>query len=230
MALTDISSKEFTGAGEHTPTERVVERALAAVRLRTQREIEEIIGAAWHVLGENGWENLNVSQVLSHAHLSTSAFYRNFSGKSELLLTLFEQEVGRLAMQLRAAMAEVERPLDRVHVWISLHLQRGYGGSTQRRARRFALEGPVLAQEFPAEVAAIRRMIIDPLVEVIVEGEKCGDFPGANAEEDAIAIWLVMSSLLRDPHISGSSELTLDGVVSFGQGFCTRLLTKRFAD
>src|ERR1700733_10778042 len=108
------------------PQEYAVERVTAAARQRARAEIGRIVEAAWDVLAETGWEDLRVGMVLDHANVSTRNFYRNFSSKSELLLALFEEEIGRFATQLGEAMHRCDGPVEQVTTWISLNLKRAY--------------------------------------------------------------------------------------------------------
>jgi AcrR family transcriptional regulator len=207
-----------------TPTDRVVERTITGVRQRTRMEVEAIIRASRAALAETGWERLNVTTVLRRAHVSTSVFYRNFSSKSELLLMLLEEEITHFAEEIAVAMAAAGSASAKVDAWVSLHLDRAYGERSRARARRFALDGLSLAPEFPSEVAAIRRKLLDPLAQAIIDGAANREFVSAGPAEDALAIWLVTSSLMRDPYVMGDQLVTAENATTFMRTFCGQLL------
>jgi AcrR family transcriptional regulator len=100
--VADSSASEFAASA----TDRAVERAVISAWQRARAEIGSILDAAWSVFARTGWEDLKIGMVLEQAQVSTRNFYRNFCGKSQLLIALFEEEVNRFAGQLTAAMTK----------------------------------------------------------------------------------------------------------------------------
>lgn len=207
----DSSGSEFSASA----TERAVERAVISARQRARAEIGSILDAAWSVLARTGWEDLKVGMVLEQAQVSTRNFYRNFSGKSQLLIALFEEEVNRFASQLTLAMSESNDPAEQVTIWISLNLKRAYSPRSQARTKLFAAEGPALAPEFPDDVHRIRRLLLDPLVNTVSEGARMGVFSVSSPEANAVAIWLLTSSLMREPLVGGDLTATYEEAFTF---------------
>jgi AcrR family transcriptional regulator len=198
-----------------TPQDRAVERAVLSARQRAQAEIGSILDAAWSVLARTGWEDLKIGMVLEQAQVSTRNFYRNFSGKSALLIALFEEEVSRFSDQITKAMGADCDPAEQVSAWIALNVRRAYSPRSQARARLFATEGPALALEFPDDVQRIRRLLLDPLAAAVDAGVRSGDFDTPSPEEGAIVIWLLTSSLMRDPQAGGDLTASYDRAFSF---------------
>jgi AcrR family transcriptional regulator len=202
-------------ATPETPQERAVERAVLSARQRARAEIGSILDAAWSVLARTGWEDLKIGMVLDQAQVSTRNFYRNFSGKSELLIALFEEEVTRFASQLETAMRDGGDAADQLTIWIAFNLRRAYSPRSQARTRLFAAEGPALAPEFPEDVHRIRRLLLDPLSQAIADGAAAGTFHTATPEDDAVAIWLLTSSLMREPRAGGERTDSYERALEF---------------
>jgi AcrR family transcriptional regulator len=212
---------------EHTIADRAVDRRLESSRRRTAAEVDEILDAARAVLARSDWSNLKVSAVLHEARLPTRAFYRDFRGKSELLLALLEQEIATFAGQIRQALAGCDTPTEQLSCWIERNIAVGYDDRTRGRARFFAYVAESLAEEFPFEVSRIRKLLIDPLHEVIATGKETGVFPAARPDPDAIDIWLMTSTLMRDPMAGGLGEAytsTLEDRIQLVLDFALRAL------
>jgi AcrR family transcriptional regulator len=212
---------------DHRITDRAVDRRLESSRRRTAAEIDEILEAARVVLARGGWSNLKVSEVLSEARLPTRAFYRDFRGKSELLLALLEQEIENFAAQIQGALARCDTTTDQLSCWIESNIAVGYDDRTRDRARFFAYAAESLAEEFPFEISRIRGLLIDPLRAVIAAGKEDGIFLAARPDPDAIDIWLMTSTLMRDPMAGGLGEAytsTLEDRIQLVLDFALRAL------
>jgi hypothetical protein len=115
--------------------------------------------------------------------------------------------------------------VDRLMVWIQRNVEVGFSPATGGRARMFARTAEALRDDFPLEVTRTRRLIIDPLRDAIAEGATDGIFPGACPEEDAVAIWLMTSSLLRDPSAGSPYPLIEADATKFVIQFSRRALS-----
>jgi AcrR family transcriptional regulator len=203
--------------------DEAVERQLDQARNRAGDEITRILQAARTELARNGWHDFKVNNVLHEAGLSTRAFYRDFSGKSSLLLMLFEEDVSKFARHLVRSIGEAVDPLEQLMIWITLNINVGYDERTMHRARLFAHAGETLMADFPAEVTRIRRLIIDPLEEIIIEGRRRGIFPHGRSE-DAVAIWLMTSSLTRGTFEGDLNDAYRDKLIDLVQDFSQRAI------
>lgn len=82
-----------------------------------------ILDAAVRVFASRGFYNATVAEIAREAKVADGTIYLYFKGKEDLLLRLFEEKMGELLAQARAAVdAEADAPkkLDR---FIKLHLQ-----------------------------------------------------------------------------------------------------------
>jgi AcrR family transcriptional regulator len=215
---------------QRTITDNVVDRRLESSRRRTAAEVDEILAAARVVLVRTDWSNLKISAVLREARLPTRAFYRDFRGKSELLLALLEQEIENFSRRIRQALAQCSTPTQQLSCWIESNIAAGYDARTRDRAKFFAYVAESLAEEFPDEVSRIRRLLLEPLRELIANGKVIGAFPAARPGPDAFDIWLMTSTLLRDPMAGDLSEAatsTLEDRIKLVLDFALRALSAR---
>ena len=183
------------------------------------REFDALLRAAEAVLARGGYEALHVDDVLDEAGLSTRAFYRHFRGKSELFLELFRAEAARAEERLRKKVAAARTPVEKIEAWVGSTLALAYDGRLGRRTRLFLVERHVLASNFPDEVVRCVRLQLAPLEEAIVEGCARGEFRGAEATADALAIHHLCAGLMTD-RLLGTGALAREDAVA---------LTTRFA-
>lgn len=190
---------------------------------RTTTELDDLLAAAHRVLHERGYDGLRVEDVLREAGLSTRAFYRHFSGKSALFLSMFEQESMRADQHLRGRLARAGDPASAVREWVRAVLALAYDPRLARRARLFAGEQGALARRFPEEVDRLTRRQIAPLEDAIAAGRATGVFPGADAKTDARAIHHLCSGLIAD-RLNGATTLSRAGAVDVATRFALRAL------
>ena len=210
--------------------ERAIERALLPARRRAQAEIRGIIEAAWQVLEATGWADLKIGMVLEEAHVSTRCFYRNFSGKPELLVALFDEEIAKFSAWTTEQMGGGDTPIERTLLWIACNLRPTYGANRRARAQLFAHEGPALAADFPRDVRRIRQLLLDPLVNAIEDGMRQGVFDVNDPAEAATVIWLITSSLNRDPEAGHFAYSEWPGVLTVVSRSALRILGVVAAD
>jgi AcrR family transcriptional regulator len=178
-------------------------------------ERSRLIRAAWTVLERSGYEGFKVQLLLRETGLSARTFYRHFSDKDELFLTLMQDEYGRVGRLVRAAVARAGAPDERLAAWVHAIVMAAGEPERVARARLFTSQPAVLLR-FPDQVATAARAVLDPLTEVIAEGRAAGVFPLGDPERDAALIHdlagAAMSSALARP---GAAEETTAAVADF---------------
>jgi AcrR family transcriptional regulator len=186
-------------------------------------EREALLSAAQRLLARDARDPLRVDDVLGEAGLSTRAFYRHFHGRTELFLALFAAETGRAAERLNGRLARATTPEEKVRTWVEAILTLAYDGRLAARARLFAGERALLAQEFPAEVEGCVRTQLAPLEHAIAAGRDEGAFPGADPVADARAIHHICAGLLADK-LWGSGPMNRERAVALATGFALQAL------
>jgi AcrR family transcriptional regulator len=189
-------------------------------------ERAQIIGAAWQVLEQSGFEGFKVQLVLRRAGVSARSFYSHFADKDALLIALLQDESARAAAILTSTVAKVpsDDPAGQVVTWISGVLGAAVDPLRVRRARLFTTQQAVMRQ-FPGEAAAAMALLIEPLRGAIARGIATGVFPWADAERDAAMIRSLTGAELT--RALGEPEASVDDVVNDVAGFALRALGVR---
>ena len=148
---------------------------------------------------------MTIADVLAEAGLSTRAFYRHFTSKSDLLLAIYEHEVElyrpRLAAAPRRRVLTARRARSRGSTSCS---RPGSSRAAGQRTRTMFSWAVPLQQEFPVEFAAIRAALTDPLEAVLAAGRADGTFPDTEPARDARFIRALTWELVDD-HFSGGT-------------------------
>jgi AcrR family transcriptional regulator len=190
--------------------ERPGGRSATAVGQGSVAEVDGLLAAAESVLAAQGYAGLRVDDVLDAAGLSTRAFYRHFSGKSELFVALFDREMSRAQQRLRAKLAGASVPEAKIEAWVAALLALAYDNRLARRTRLFLVERQVIAREFPDEIARCIRLMLEPLEAAIQEGRDTGAFPNADPSRDALAIHHLCTGLMTDRLLGIGGGLSRD--------------------
>ena len=176
---------------------------MGAAKTRARDDVQLLISAGLAVLLRNGAAELTIAEVLSEAGLSTRAFYRHFSSKSDLLLAIYEHEVQLSYPRLQHRIDAAANPADALVAWIDELLENGFKPRRGERTRAMFRLAVALQQEFPAEFAAIRAALTDPLEAVLAAGLADGTFPGTDPARDATFIraltWELVEQHLTNP-------------------------------
>lgn len=85
---------------------------------------QRIIRAAIDVFAEKGYFGARMTDVAHAAEVADGTLYLYFDGKEDLLLSLFDNVLTRFVEQLKAEIADVDDPLDKLRVMVRLHLER----------------------------------------------------------------------------------------------------------
>jgi AcrR family transcriptional regulator len=148
--------------------ELAVARSLDSARSRAEGRVQRFLDAAVELMGDSG-KDFTVQEVVERSGQSLRSFYQYFDGKHELLLALFEESVRATADHLRALVAGVDDPLDRLGRFaVEYHavcVPEPLGAPKRRRPRAMAEFAQRLLTEHPGEAA----QAFAPLVELLTE-------------------------------------------------------------
>jgi AcrR family transcriptional regulator len=199
--------------------DRAVERAVEAAKTRARDDVQQLIAAGLTVLRREGAAEMTIAEVLTEAGLSTRAFYRHFTSKSDLLLAIYEHEVQRYNPLLQRRLDAASGPAEALVAWIDELLAAGFEPRRGERTRAMFGWAIPLQQEFPAEFAAIRAALTDPLEAVLAGGLADGTFPTTDPARDATFIraltWELVDEHLSDPSSDVDVVAARDAVLRF---------------
>ena len=164
--------------------DRAVERAVRVAKERARDEVQLLVASGRKVLRADGAAEMTIADVLTEAGLSTRAFYRHFASKSDLLLAIYDDELERYRPRLQRRLDAAATPREGLEAWIDELLATGFEPRRGERTRAMFTWAMPLQQEFPAEFAAARQAITEPLEAVLEAGCADGSFPDAEPARD----------------------------------------------
>lgn len=145
-------------------------------RRLTSRELkhERILRAATEVFASKGYFEARMTDVAKRAEVADGTLYLYFEGKEHLLLSIFDDVLGRFIKRLEDEIADLDDPVAKLRVMVRLHLE------TLGR-------DPALAQVLQIETRHSRRFMsvftrgklgeyLNLLRRIIEEGQASGAF------------------------------------------------------
>lgn len=150
------------------PELALAERAVAARRDQYAAEMRRLIDAAFAVMGRSGDIEPQVREIVKAAGLSNQVFYRHFRSKDALMLAVLADGQRQLVEYLQARTAGAADPTTQVRAWIEGVMAQARNTEAADRTRPFAVNGPRLADRFPAELAASRAALVDTLTPAVL--------------------------------------------------------------
>lgn len=199
----------------------VVSRAVEDRYATAEREISQIVEAAYQMIARTGSLNPTVRDILSEAGLSTQAFYRYFPSKTDLLLVLLDEGQAKLASYLEYQMDKTDDPVEKICAWVKgIFFQAREPTAT--RTRPFITNTPLLAEHYPKEQMASISAICQPLARAIEQAIALGISSSDDAEGDALLTYHVAISEMQR-HILARSEPS-DQEIANTQKFVRRAL------
>jgi AcrR family transcriptional regulator len=145
----------------------VADRAVAERRDQYVTEVRKLIDAAFVVMRRTGSIEPPVRDIVRRAGLSNQAFYRHFPSKDALLLTVLADGRRQLVEYLERRLATTDDADEQLQRFIEGMLAQARNADAAEATRPFAINGNRLAAQFPDEVAASRRELLDLLRPVV---------------------------------------------------------------
>ena len=144
---------------------------------KTPRSIDKhtrIINAALKVLAEKGFYNTRISEIANEANVADGTIYLYFKNKDDILISLFEEELGKIITVMRKELGETDDPVEKLRIFATKHLN-------------MILDNRNLAEVIQVELRQsskfMREYVNKPFMEyinlvraVIVEGQETGIF------------------------------------------------------
>lgn len=152
--------------------ERAIERSTRSARQRAAKRVQQFLNSARDIIAEKGSTEVTVQEVVERSRQSLRSFYQYFDGKHELLLALFEEEMGEAVDRIGAATVDGD-PLDRLEqaVVILYELCTPDHRSSQPLFYEFAQR---LLVSHPDEVAHVYSPLFEHMVSIAEEAGEAG--------------------------------------------------------
>ncbi len=89
---------------------------------QTSDKHRKIIKASTKVFAKKGFFNARISDIAKEAKVADGTIYLYFNNKFDILLSVFEQEIGRLVEQVRTLLEQEDDPKKMLEIFIRKHL------------------------------------------------------------------------------------------------------------
>ena len=170
-----------------TWVERAVERSPMVQRSRNRgmEQAQAIVRAARRLLAAQG-TSFTTQELVKEAGVALQTFYRYFASKDQLLLAVFEDLISEFCDGLRAQVAEMKDPIERLHFCVTIAARPPDSDAAEVTAPRFITsEHWRLQQEYPAEIAVAISPFSDLVAEEIENAVRAGTLRSSDPQSDA---------------------------------------------
>ncbi len=83
---------------------------------------EKIVHAAIKVFARNGFYNSKIAEIAKEASVADGTIYLYFNNKYDILITIFEEEIGRIILKVKREMAKLDDPKEKLIRFAQIHL------------------------------------------------------------------------------------------------------------
>ncbi len=84
---------------------------------------QKILEGAVKVFGNKGFFNARISDIAKVAQVADGTIYLYFNNKYDILLTIFEEEIGKLIVEIKEAIAKEQDPHKMLYIFALKHLE-----------------------------------------------------------------------------------------------------------
>jgi TetR/AcrR family fatty acid metabolism transcriptional regulator len=90
--------------------------------MKDENKHQKILHAAIKVFSEKGFYNSRVSEIAKEANVADGTIYLYFKNKDDILISLFEEEFGKIVQNMRAALDKEKDALQKIKRFAITHL------------------------------------------------------------------------------------------------------------
>ncbi|MDH5299112.1 MAG: TetR family transcriptional regulator [Desulfobulbaceae bacterium] len=90
--------------------------------MRTSDKHQKIIQAAIKVFARKGFFSARISDIAKEAKVADGTIYLYFNNKYDILISIFEEEIGKIILQVKLAIEQEEDPRRMLEVFALHHL------------------------------------------------------------------------------------------------------------
>lgn len=91
--------------------------------MRTSDKHSKIIEAAITVFARKGFFNARISDIAEEAQVADGTIYLYFTNKYDILISLFEEEIGKIIMEVKLLIEKENDPRKMLHTFALHHMQ-----------------------------------------------------------------------------------------------------------
>ncbi len=83
---------------------------------------EKILQASIKVFAQKGFYNARISEIAQEANVADGTIYLYFNNKYDILITIFEEEIGKIIARVKQELASVDDPAEKLYKFALMHL------------------------------------------------------------------------------------------------------------
>lgn len=91
--------------------------------MRVSDKHSKITQAAVKVFAQKGFFNARISDIAKEAKVADGTIYLYFNNKYDILISLFEDEIGKIILQVKLLLEKEADPCKKLHIFAKHHLQ-----------------------------------------------------------------------------------------------------------
>ncbi|MGE5254057.1 MAG: TetR/AcrR family transcriptional regulator [Planctomycetaceae bacterium] len=140
--------------------------------MKDENKHQKILQAAIKVFSEKGFYNSRVSEIAKEANVADGTIYLYFKNKDDILISLFEEEFGKVVRNMRTELAREKDALQKIKRFAITHL------SIVSRHPHLA---EVMGVEVRQSTKFMKEYVNQPFIEylniirsVVIEGQETG--------------------------------------------------------
>lgn len=93
------------------------------IAYRRAKKRDRILKSAAKTFASKGFYHAKISQIARDAGVADGTIYLYFKNKDEILITVFEESVGRIITEFREELTKFDSPVEKLRKFAYLHLQ-----------------------------------------------------------------------------------------------------------
>lgn len=83
---------------------------------------EKILQASIKVFAQKGFYNARISEIAQEANVADGTIYLYFNNKYDILITIFEEEIGKIIARVKQELANIDDPAEKLYKFALMHL------------------------------------------------------------------------------------------------------------
>ena len=140
--------------------------------MKDENKHQKILHAAIKVFSEKGFYNSRVSEIAKEANVADGTIYLYFKNKDDILISLFEEEFGKIVQNMRVALEKEKDALQKIKRFAIIHLS---------LVTKYPHLGEVMGVEVRQSTKFMKEYVNKPFIEylniirsVVIEGQEKG--------------------------------------------------------